>query len=66
MTTLVRITDPQQARELYEVGLLMYGKHCMCDRSWTRDFTTALNGNPNHLEKVVSRGTSEFYIRLEE
>lgn len=66
MVTYKRITDPQQARELYELGLLMFSKTLMCDRSWTRDFTTALNGNPNHLEDVVSRGKREFYIRLED
>lgn len=66
MTTLVRITDPQQARELYEAGLLMFSKTLMCDHSWTRDATTRLHGMPNYLEEVVCRGYRAFYIRLED
>lgn len=64
MTTLVRITDPQQARDYYEAGILLWGSAYTprpveaADSSWT-DASTA-------LEDAVLDGSSCFFIRLEE
>lgn len=66
MLTLVRVTDPQQARALYELGLLRYGKELMCDHSWASAYTAALNGNPNYLEDSVKAGSRKFYLQVED
>lgn len=66
MITLVRVTDPQQARALYELGLLRYGKEQMCDHSWASAYTSVLNGNPNYLEDTVKKGHSKFYVQVED
>lgn len=65
MITLVRVTDPQQARALYELGLLRYGKELMCDLSWASAYTADLNGNPNYLEDSVKAGRLKFYVQVE-
>ena len=66
MLTLVHVTDPQQARALYEMGLLRYSKEVMCDSSWESARTAAAFGNPNHLEDSVRKGQHKFYVQLEE
>ena len=66
MITLVRVTDPQQARALYGLGLLRYGKKLMCDHSWASAYTATSIGNPNYLEDVVKAGRQSFYVQVED
>lgn len=66
MLTLVHVTDPQQARALYEMGLLRYSEEDMCDSSWESARTAAAFGNPNYLEDTVKNGCHEFYVQVEE
>lgn len=64
MTTLVRITDPQQARDYYEAGILLWGSAYTIGRVETAD-SSWMDGSTD-LEDAVLDGSSHFFIRLED